>query len=211
MKERTKGFVAGVVIAGAVMGSLGGVLADDIYKEVSVAYSNIKIYLDGNKLEPKDANGNTVEPFTLDGTTYLPVRAVAAAFGKEVEWDGETNTVYLGKKPTVVSTGTGEATPKEYQNALSKAKSYSDLMHMSKKRLYNQLVSEYGEKFSPDAAQYAVDNLQVDYKINALEKAKSYQDMMNMSKDRIYDQLVSEYGEQFTPEEARYAVDHLED
>lgn len=83
-------------------------------------------------------------------------------------------------------------------------------MHMSKQAIYDQLVSEYGEQFPEDAAQYAVDNLKADYKKNALEKAKSYQDTMNMSKSAIYDQLTSEYGEQFTAEEAQYAIDNLD-
>lgn len=80
---------------------------------------------------------------------------------------------------------------------------------MSKAGIYDQLTSEYGEKFSPEAAQYAMDNLEVDWNKNALEKARSYQDSMAMSPDAIYEQLTSEYGEQFTPEEAQYAVDNL--
>ena len=73
---------------------------------------------------------------------------------------------------------------------------------MSKQGIYNQLTSEYGEGFTPEEAQYAIDHLQADYKANALEKAKSYQENMHMSKKNIYDQLVSEYGEKFTAEEA---------
>lgn len=61
-------------------------------------YNNIKIYIDGGELVPKDANGNATEPFTMNGTTYLPVRAIANAFGQEVEWDGETQSIYIGKK-----------------------------------------------------------------------------------------------------------------
>ena len=97
----------------------------------------------------------------------------------------------------------------EYKNALKKAKTYSDLMHMSKTGIYEQLTSEYGEKFPEDAAQYAIDNVDADWKANALEKAKMYQETMSMSKSAIYDQLVSEYGEQFTVEEAQYAIDNL--
>lgn len=102
-----------------------------------------------------------------------------------------------------------EEIPIEFQNALTKAGQYSDMMHMSKQGIYDQLTSEYGEQFSPEAAQYAVDNLQADYKANALEKAKSYQETMAMSPAAIYDQLISEYGEKFTPEEAQYAIDNL--
>ncbi|MEG2195521.1 MAG: Ltp family lipoprotein, partial [Terrisporobacter sp.] len=100
--------------------------------------------------------------------------------------------------------------PTEYKSALKKAKIYSDTMSMSKAGLFEQLTSEYGEKFSKEAAQYALDNVEADWKQNALKKAKTYQDDMAMSPSAVYDQLVSEYGEQFTAEEAQYAVDNLE-
>ena len=102
-----------------------------------------------------------------------------------------------------------DTVPTEYKSALRKAKSYSDIMHMSKAGLYDQLTSEYGENFSAEAAQYAVDNVDADWKQNALKKAEAYQELMAMSPSAIYDQLVSEYGEQFTAEEAQYAVDNL--
>lgn len=111
------------------------------------------------------------------------------------------NIVYsLGKKPSI-----------EYTNALKKAESYSKNLYMSKKAIYDQLTSEYGEQFPADAAQYAIDNIVADWNANALAKAKSYQNTLNMSKNAIYDQLISEYGEQFTKEEAQYAIDHLDD
>ncbi len=34
----------------------------------------------------------------------------------------------------------------EYRNELAKAQQYSDMMHMSKQGIYDQLTSEYGEK-----------------------------------------------------------------
>ena len=104
-----------------------------------------------------------------------------------------------------------EPVSREFQNALAKAKTYSEVMHMSKQGIYDQLVSEYGENFPEDAAQYAVDNLEADYNANALAKAKLYYENMNMSKDSIREQLVSEYGEQFTEDEADYAIAHLDD
>lgn len=121
--------------------------------------------------------------------------------GESVDEGSTIEFVYsLGKKPT-----------KEELNALKSAETYSEYMHMSKKAIYDQLTSEYGDDFEPKAAQYAIDHLKADYKKNALESAKVYQDTMSMSKNAIYDQLVSEYGEQFTPAEAKYAIDHLDD
>lgn len=100
--------------------------------------------------------------------------------------------------------------PREYKAALKSAESYAETMHMSKAGIYDQLISEYGENFPPEAAQYAIDNIKFDWKENALKKAKSYAEDMNMSDSAIYEQLISEYGEQFTPEEAQYAIDNLE-
>lgn len=96
------------------------------------------------------------------------------------------------------------------KNALKKAIRYAQNMHMSKLAVYEQLKSEYGEKFPEADAQWAVERLSdIDWKKNALEKAKSYQKNMSMSADAIYGQLTSEYGERFTAEEAQYAVDNL--
>lgn len=99
--------------------------------------------------------------------------------------------------------------PREYKSALKKAETYSEKMHMSKQGIYDQLTSEYGEQFSAEAAQYAIDNLQADFNENALEKAKTYQETMDMSPEAIRDQLTSEYGEKFTKEEADYAIANL--
>lgn len=101
--------------------------------------------------------------------------------------------------------------PAEYKSALNKAASYANTMHMSKRGVYDQLVSEYGEKFSAAAAQYAIDNVKADWNANALAKAKTYQDTMNMSPAGIHDQLTSAYGEKFTQSEADYAIQHLND
>ena len=68
-------------------------------KTIEASYMDIKLVIDGVEVTPKDANGNVVEPFMSGGTTYLPVRAVAEALGKEVGWDGDTKTVYIGKVP----------------------------------------------------------------------------------------------------------------
>jgi len=101
--------------------------------------------------------------------------------------------------------------PTEYKSALNKATSYANVMHMSKQGVYDQLVSEYGEKFSATAAHYGIDNVKADWNANALAKARTYQDTMNMSPAAIRDQLVSEYGEKFTVAEADYAIQHLND
>ena len=72
-------------------------LAVSVGKNITVYFNEIKLMIDGKIVTPKDANGNTVEPFIYNGTTYLPVRAVADALGQDVNWDADTATVVIGK------------------------------------------------------------------------------------------------------------------
>lgn len=94
-KERVKGLVTGALIGAIITGTVGVFAYTDYIEAV---YNDIKIVVDGQQITPTDGNGKVVEPFISYGTTYLPVRAVANAFGKEVDWDGETNTVTIGAK-----------------------------------------------------------------------------------------------------------------
>ncbi|BAK44506.1 Ltp family lipoprotein [Eggerthella sp. YY7918] len=134
---------------------------------------------------------------------------------KAAEPSGSTQTENVSTSNTdtpsekVEETPAEPEVPAEYKSALKKAQTYSDTMYMSKAGLFNQLTSEYGEKFSTEAAQYAIDNVSADWNANALAKAKQYQDQMAMSPEAIRDQLTSEYGEQFTQEEADYAIANL--
>ncbi len=56
----------------------------------------ISVYVDGVLIKPVNVNGEPVDPFIIDGTTYLPIRAMANAFGFDVDWNGETNSVFIG-------------------------------------------------------------------------------------------------------------------
>ena len=62
-------------------------------KNISATFRNIKIVVDGKEVS------TSTEPFVYNGTTYLPIRAVGEAVGKEVTWNAGTNTVYLGEVP----------------------------------------------------------------------------------------------------------------
>lgn len=98
MKKWQKTLVLVLVVA-LVAGLSSAALAVGVTKkQLTAEYSGIQITLDGQKIEPKDANGATVEPFIVDGTTYLPVRALSNALGLDVDWDQATQTVILSQK-----------------------------------------------------------------------------------------------------------------
>ncbi len=148
-----------------------------------------------------------------DNTEVTPVLEETAGVQKEttIAETTEQETTTTKVKETTVATTTAPAVPKEYISALNKAETYSEIMNMSKQGIYDQLTSEYGEQFTPEAAQYAIDNMSADWNYNALQKAISYRDTMDMSPAAIHDQLTSEYGEKFTESQADYAIEHLDE
>jgi hypothetical protein len=90
-----KSFVAGLIV-GIMLLSTFTVFADN--KNIEAFYNNIKLAIDGKAVELKDVKGNAIEPFIYEGTTYLPVRAIAEALGMEAKFNETTNTVELSKK-----------------------------------------------------------------------------------------------------------------
>lgn len=99
--------------------------------------------------------------------------------------------------------------PAQSLAALESAKIYAG-MDMSEKGVYEQLISDYGDRFSPADAQYAMAHLTgINWNENARKSAESYQKDQSMSTSAIKDQLTSSYGEGFTNEQAQYAIDHL--
>lgn len=79
---------------------LGSAAATTGRRQVEVDYNDIKVLLNGEAVNFVDANGEPVEPFAINGTTYLPVRAISSALGLEVGWDSETSSVTLDTPET---------------------------------------------------------------------------------------------------------------
>ncbi len=77
---------------------------------------NINIYIDGEKFIAKDVTGKEVYPINVEGSVYLPVRAIAEAFGKKVEWNQESLLVTIttpkaelgGKYYVITNVATGK-------------------------------------------------------------------------------------------------------
>ncbi len=57
---------------------------------------NVKIYYSVNDIKVNnESKMPDQKPFTLNGTTFVPLRYMADTFGYEVNWDGNTKTIYL--------------------------------------------------------------------------------------------------------------------
>lgn len=145
LKDKVKGAMAGVLIGAFLSGGVSmAVSSGTLYNVIT---QGIKIVVDGQKINPKDANGNKVEPFIYNGTTYLPVRAIADALGKEVYWDGPNYTVYLGEM-----NGRLEY-PSLYLKDAENIGSYISFLDQ-KTDNYGNMYNSSGKLFSDDHAEY---------------------------------------------------------
>ncbi len=74
-----------------------------------MAEDTVTVVLDGEVIDCKNAQGVEVPPILVDGTTYLPVRAIANALSLNVQWDDATKSVFingvsvLAKKTDVIN------------------------------------------------------------------------------------------------------------
>ena len=83
-------------------------LAITAERQATLLFRGITILLDGQELVLTDVLGNEVEPFILDGTVFLPVRAISEAFGFDVNWIEESDTVAIISSMSAISYRIGE-------------------------------------------------------------------------------------------------------
>ncbi len=89
---------------------------DVVSKTATQYFRSIRLYLNGRQIVPMDSDGVVVEPFIIDGTTYLPLRAVASNLGCSVGWDDRSSTITLSHQPTwnpTTGTTSGRSTSKK--------------------------------------------------------------------------------------------------
>ena len=79
---------------------------------------------------------------------------------------------------------------------------------MSKEQVRRELLSIRAGKLSDEAIQYAMDNVEADWKEHALKEAKDLHEH-GFSLEYIYNTLKSRYIG-FTEEEVQYAMDNLD-
>ena len=84
-------FLAGMVTMLLIVALAVPAMASSGFVTKDLYYNNITVTLDG---KPLVLQGDR-EPFVINGTTFLPVRAISEALGLDVDWDGASSTVIL--------------------------------------------------------------------------------------------------------------------
>ena len=87
MKKLIKGLIILVVALALLMNTA---LGQAVTQTIQVVYNSVNLTVNGQKIE--------ADNILCNGTTYVPLRAVAEALGKEVVWDGNTNTASINDK-----------------------------------------------------------------------------------------------------------------
>ncbi len=108
MKEKTKGFISGILLCALVLSLTGVALAAS---QTITVDPSIKIMVNGTEFKPKDVNGNDVLTFVYNGTTYAPVRALAEAYGLVVGYDSAAGMATVSAPvPATLTLGIGTYT-----------------------------------------------------------------------------------------------------
>lgn len=88
MKKEIKGFMCGV-IATSLIGCVS-ISATGVWDKIDVLRNDINVVVNGTPV--------SADNFLYNDTTYLPMRVVAEALGKDVQYDETTNTATIKDK-----------------------------------------------------------------------------------------------------------------
>lgn len=94
MKRGFTGFIVGVLVTTMLTGVA---YAGGVTKTIKAVFNSVNIAVNGQKV--------SADNILYNGTTYVPLRAVSEALGKDVVWDKGTNTANINDK------GGGTSTP----------------------------------------------------------------------------------------------------
>lgn len=200
----------------------GMVSATSGSKTVQATYRDMKITYNGATKIVTDVNGNVVEPFAINGTTYVPLRGVSQILGINANWDGPSNTIALTGNTTSAPTidisayltkinqlqnevAAKDAEIASLKNSLENVSHTTEITTNSLNETADQLYSEYS-----DALNTAIDlNFELTEKSNRLQLDITYYSSTENSKydayvsdskvksfiEDICDEIQSQYGE----------------
>ena len=69
--------------------------AANTYRKTITVTSGVNVEFNNEEIDMTDANGKAVEAFIYNGTTYVPIRAVSNAFGADIGYDRNTQTISI--------------------------------------------------------------------------------------------------------------------
>lgn len=98
MNKNFQRLISATTIAACMLGIC--IPAGAAARQVTATYNGASIYIDGQKLTGAD-------PVVINGTTYLPLRAIGENLNMQVNWDGSKNRVDLYSNSITGNNSTG--------------------------------------------------------------------------------------------------------
>lgn len=102
-------FLSGVLVTLILIALPVSALASD--GSFNLTAYPIQVLVNGEVFRPVDAKGNEVQVFTVNGTTYAPLRALAEAYGLEVGYYDSTRNIATVTKPSAPSAPASDFAP----------------------------------------------------------------------------------------------------
>lgn len=87
--KKIKGLIVGIITATSV------VAYSEYSNQITAVYDNIKVIINGTEMPMLTEGGETIEPFMVDYSVYVPVRGLSQALDKNVSWDSENKAVIV--------------------------------------------------------------------------------------------------------------------
>lgn len=95
MSYKKKFINAGLLTAVVSLLIAGSAFAKTTTSIQATIESHIKVIKDGQELTLRNEQGKKVEPVMIEGSVYVPLRAISETVGWEVDWDNSVKSITL--------------------------------------------------------------------------------------------------------------------
>jgi hypothetical protein len=164
MKKNTvKTFLVGAII-GSVLASGVGYASSYLtsievnVKPIDVTYNGEKVISAGDENQFRSGSNIVPASFIYKGTTYVPVRLVGEAIGKNLEWDGSTRTVAI---TDVTVGGNGGDTESSEDDSVKGKMTHQVLLNQD---FQSVDFSQANSTIPKEVREWAEGNFQTEYK-----------------------------------------------
>lgn len=159
-----------LVLSGTVMANI--TYAQQATKTLKAIYNNIKIVYNGKTI----TSSTNAEAFTIDGTTYVPLRMAGEALGKNVQWDAANKQIKFTDQE-VVPENSAVATVNGV--VITKEKLYNELITLGGAQTLDNLITEELVGQAVTKANITVSNEELTAQVNKVKKDFSTEDEFN--------------------------------
>jgi hypothetical protein len=201
-KKSSAVVLSSVLLAGVLASSSDAAVAT---KNVQVKYNNVKVTYNG-QLVPTD-----IEPFLINGTTYIPLRMMAGVFNKNVAWDGNTYTVSVtDKEDPRIATLQAEIALKDARIAEleKKLKDAEDKLAKAEDDDVDDRIEELEDDLNYDYGDYEdlewsiflsgdEDEIEVEIEVDLDEYQDEYDDLSTRDIERLVENICNDIWDEF--------------